>query len=403
MTDRRTFIRPLATRSIVVDVAWAVLAALVFLLPLEVELEHASFFAVLAAAGAIALRRVSPSAAMLMVVVLGIIQVGGGERPSLVDLAIFVVIGTAAVVGTRTEVILSGVLALVAGVGATFYLAVTGFRYLVLLNGPRDQAFLAMAAPVAALLGVWAGGVAVRAFRSRDRESVRRADAEAAASRAEAVATEAEATATRAIDVAESERIRADIARDVHDVVGHSLAVIIAQADSVPFLADEARVREVSATIASTARSSLVEVRQVLGHIDGSGSTTDPGSLEEIVQGIRDAGVDVDRTVRGVPVPLRPDTGTAARRVLQEMLTNALRHGAPGLPVVVRETWRSADVVLEVENVVGDGTTGGSGRGIDGMHTRLTALGGSFDAAALDDVFAARARIPFDVQGGPVR
>lgn len=189
----------------------------------------------------------------------------------------------------------------------------------------------------------------------------------------------------------------------MHDVVGHSLAVIIAQADSVPFLDDEARIRAVSATIASTARSSLVEVRQVLGHIDGSAEATGPGSLEEIVQGIRDAGVDVDRTVRGVPLALRPDTGTAARRVLQEMLTNALRHGAPGNPVVVRETWRNADLVLEVENVAGDGTTAGSGRGIDGMDSRLGALGGSFDAAVLDDVFTARARIPFDVQGGPVR
>ncbi|KQR27124.1 MULTISPECIES: sensor histidine kinase [Curtobacterium] len=403
MTERGRFLRPLATRSIAVDVAWAALAAFVFLLPIDLELEHASLAAVLSASVAIALRRISPSAAMAMVVVLGVIQVGGGERPSLVDLAMFVVIGTAAVVGTRTEVVVSGVLAVVAGAGATVYLASTGFRFLVLINGPRDQAFLAMAAPVTALLGVWAGGVAVRAFRSRDRESERRADAEAAASRAEAVATEAEATATRAIDVAESERIRADIARDVHDVVGHSLAVIIAQADSVPFLADEARIRAVSATIASTARSSLVEVRQVLGHIDGSAEATGPGSLEEIVQGIRDAGVDVDRTVRGVPLALRPDTGTAARRVLQEMLTNALRHGAPGNPVVVRETWRNADLVLEVENVAGDGTTAGSGRGIDGMDSRLGALGGSFDAAVLDDVFTARARIPFDVQGGPVR
>ncbi|OII28942.1 hypothetical protein BIV03_00905 [Curtobacterium sp. MCBA15_016] len=409
-----------------IDVAWAVFAAFVFLLPIDLELEHASFFAVLAAAGAIALRRVSPSAAMLMIVVLGIVQVGGGERPSLVDIAIFVVIGTAAVVGTRGEVIVSGLLAFVAGISATLYLALTGFRFLVLINGPRDQAFLAMAAPVTALLGVWAGGVAVRAFRSRDRESERRADAEAAASRAEAVATEAEATATRAIDVAESERIRADIARDVHDVVGHSLAVIIAQADSVPFLADEARIREVSATIASTARSSLVEVRQVLGHIDGSGASTDPGSLEEIVQGIREAGVDVDQAVRGVPVVLGPESGTAARRVLQEMLTNALRHGAPGMPVTVRETWRSADLVLEVENLVptagtvgtaapGASTVGtgpvavppvstrGSGRGLAGMQSRLTALGGSFDAAVLDDVFAARARIPFDVLGGTNR
>jgi signal transduction histidine kinase len=399
VTEGRTFIRPLATRSIVVDVVWAVVAALAFIAPIDLELEHASVLAVVAAAGAIAVRRISPSVAMLLVVALGFVQVAGGERPSLVDLAIFVVIGTTAIVGTRAEVVLSGLLAFVAGVGATLYLTVTGFRFAVLVNGPRDQAFMAMAAPAAALLAVWAGGLAVRAFRSRDRESEQRAHAEAARSRAEAVATEAEATATRAIDVAESERIRAAIARDVHDVVGHSLAVIIAQADSVPFLDDEARVREVSATIASTARSSLMEVRQVLGQIDGTGDAG-PATLDEIVQGIRDAGVTVDHTVRGVPRAFGPDAGTAARRVLQEMLTNALRHGAPGMPVTVRETWRSADLVLEVENVVGGGATGGSGRGVDGMRSRLAALDGSFDAAVLDDVFVARARIPFDNPGG---
>ena len=422
MTDRSVLIRPLATRSVVVDVVWAAVAALVFLLPLDLALEHASLLAVFAATAAIALRRVSPSAAMALVVVLGLVQVQGSERPSLVDLAVFVVIGTAAVVGSKTEVVLSGLLALVAGLVATLYLAYTGFRFTALVTGPTDQAVVVLAAPAASLVAVWAGGLAVRAFRSRNRESERRADAEAAASRAAQVATLAEETATRAIDVAEAERIRADIARDVHDVVGHSLAVIIAQADSVPFLDDEARIREVSATIASTARSSLVEVRQVLGHIDGSGAATDPGSLDEIVQGIREAGVDVDHAVRGTPVPLGPESGTAARRVLQEMLTNALRHGAPGMPVTVRETWRSADLVLEVENVVpgttdatagtavGTGpvalpapTTRGSGRGLAGMQSRLSTLGGSFDAAVLDDVFAARARIPFDVHGGTNR
>ncbi|GGL11094.1 hypothetical protein GCM10009769_31400 [Curtobacterium luteum] len=175
--------------------------------------------------------------------------------------------------------------------------------------------------------------------------------------------------------------------------------MIIAQADSVPFLADEARVREVSATIASTARSSLMEVRQVLGQIDGTGDSG-PATLDEIVQGIRDAGVPVEHAVRGGPRPFGHDAGTAARRVLQEMLTNALRHGAPGMPVTVRETWRSADLVLEVENVVGSGATGGSGRGVDGMRSRLAALDGSFDAAVLDDVFVARARIPIDIPGG---
>ncbi len=314
MTDRRTFLRPLPRRSIAADAVWALLAALVFSAPIELELEHASALAVAAATVAIALRRLSPSGALLMTVVLGFVQVAGGERPSLVDLAIAVVIGTAAVVGTRTEAVLAGVLALVAGAFGALYLATTGYRYAVLLQGPPDQVVIVLAAPALVLLSVWAIGLATRAVRSQNVESVRRADAEAAATRAEALADRAEAVATRAVDEAESERIRADIARDVHDVVGHSLAVIIAQADSVPFLDDEARIREVSATIASTARSSLVEVRQVLGHIDGSDQAAQPASFEEIVQGIREAGVTVDHAVRGTARPLGAVHGTAARR-----------------------------------------------------------------------------------------
>lgn len=428
MTDRRTFLRPLRTRSIVTDAVWAGLAALLFTAPIDLELEHASPLAVVAACVAIALRRLTPTGAMVMTVVLGAVQVTGGERPSLVDLALVVVIGTVAVVGTRTEAVVAGLLAVVAGATSSLYLARTGYRYALMLDGPRDQVVLVLAAPALVLLSVWASGLAARALRSQNAEAARRADAEAAASRAEAVADRAEAVATRAVDEAEAERIRADIARDVHDVVGHSLAVIIAQADSVPFLDDEARIREVSATIASTARSSLVEVRQVLGHIDGSDAATDPTSFEEIVRGIREAGVDVEHTVRGTARPLGAVHGTAARRVLQEMLTNALRHGVPGGAVEVRETWRSADLVLEVENGVPTSalpvggelgleelsvatgeqptaptTTRGSGRGLTGMQTRLTTIGGSFDAAVLDAVFSARARIPFDVRGGTTR
>ncbi len=124
------------TRSVVVDLLWAGLAALVSAAPIDVELEHASPLAVVIATVAIAVRRLSPSAAMTATVALGAVQVAGGERPSLVDLAIAVVIGTVAVVGTRFEAVLAGLLAVVAGASASMYLSTTGYRYALLLNGP---------------------------------------------------------------------------------------------------------------------------------------------------------------------------------------------------------------------------------------------------------------------------
>jgi len=196
------------------------------------------------------------------------------------------------------------------------------------------------------------------------------------------------------------------MARDVHDIVGHSLAVIIAQADSVQFLDDEERIRGVSATIADTARRSLAEVREVLSGTSTADADDGPEDLDAVVAQVRAAGVDLAHDVRGSRRPVDPARQVVIRRVAQEMTTNAMRHGAPGGRIRLRETWRAADVVLEVENPVarrGDvpdhsGPLGLEslrvGTGVEGMRARLAAVGGDLEAEAVDDLFTARARIP---------
>jgi signal transduction histidine kinase len=217
---------------------------------------------------------------------------------------------------------------------------------------------------------------------------------------------QAEDTAVKAVDLAQAETLRASMARDVHDIVGHSLAVIIAQADSVQFLDDEERIRGVSATIADTARRSLAEVREVLSGTSTADADDGPEDLDAVVAQVRAAGVDLAHEVRGVRRPVDPARQVVIRRVAQEMTTNAMRHGEPGGRIQLRETWRASDVVLEVENPVArrgavpdrSGPLGLEslrvGTGVEGMRARLAAVGGDLEAEPVDDLFTARARIP---------
>ncbi len=183
-------------------------------------------------------------------------------------------------------------------------------------------------------------------------------------------------------------RLRADqatLARDVHDVVGHSLAVILAQAESAQFLPDDdvARVKQTLAAIAGSARESLQDVRQVLATTADSGTTASvpEGGLDRLVEGVRSGGNDVRDAVSGTPQPLPPELDVIAFRVLQEMLTNALKHGRRGEPIHVDRDWRG-ELRIEVENVVDrDGGTAllGEGMGLPGMRRRLESVGGRLD------------------------
>jgi signal transduction histidine kinase len=232
-----------------------------------------------------------------------------------------------------------------------------------------------------ALLGLpWLAGLAVR-FAARARDS------RASQVVAEEQAAEAARATDQAREIAQLRDSQARLARDVHDAVGHSLAVILAQAESAQYLADEPdRLRQTMANIADSARASLQDVRQVL--TPGESPPQAPRALETLVAGVRSSGHEVVLRELGTHQPLPPDLEVVVYRVLQEMLTNAVKHGDRDEPAFVELHWPdgafAGELLIEVRNVVGavpDETApiATAGRGLDGMRQRLEAAGGRLD------------------------
>lgn len=330
---------------------------------------------------ALALRRLSPALALGIAWLGAVVQMAMGRPPSFGDLAIFAVLYATAAYGSRTVYWAGFASALVGALVITVYL----FAGPVFAGGGLSWQTLPLAlvllVAAAFALGLsWTIGALVRtAVRAREnREAQQRAEAETAA---------------------EQERVR--IARDMHDVVAHSLAVVIAQADGARYAAasDLAIATDALATISSTARSALADVRLLLGqlrHRQGDGPQPTIADLEELYAQVRTAGVQLRVDVDPAP-PGEPPAAVqlAVYRILQEALTNALRHGAPGGPVDVRLAWLADRVELEVRNPVAPGSQPGrSGHGIIGMRERAQLAGGRLDAADEAGAFTVRAHIP---------
>ena len=197
---------------------------------------------------------------------------------------------------------------------------------------------------------------------------------------------------------------RSRIAREMHDVVAHSLSVMIALADGAGAALERApdRSRKALDELSATGRSALADMRRVLGVLteEDAPLTPQPGSpdLGELVERFRTAGLVV-RTA-GLADPLPADTGLqlAIYRIVQESLTNALRH-APGT-LRVDVTLRSLPGHVEVE-VVDHGATvpvqdaGGAGRGLVGMRERAGVYGGTIEAGPWNDGWRVRAALPW--------
>jgi signal transduction histidine kinase len=203
------------------------------------------------------------------------------------------------------------------------------------------------------------------------------------------------------------------LARDVHDVVGHSLAVILAQAESGQYLDDTVKLKKTLQTIATSARSSLQDVRQVLSSTqDTTMVDGDADPFDSLIAGVRGSGHEIVATELGTPRQLPREAAAVAYRVFQEMLTNAIKHGRRDQPIVAERHWPAAQPAggvadtlrIEVTNMTeASGHQGAdAGRGLDGMRQRLEAIGGHLDVRRREQpagiTFTVTAYVP--VRGG---
>lgn len=365
----------------------------------EAETSLAHYLIAVGMGVAVSMHRREPTLALALVWIACGIQVISGFDIMLVQLGVMLVAYGAARFGSTLAVWASGLsLPLAYGIGAVYVLrrgtelaTMLGVSTLAQQNLP-PMLVLAVSAAVP-LAMPWLIGIALR-MRDRARTS-REEHLQAEQNRAAAVTGRVQAE-----EVARVREEQARLARDVHDVVGHSLAVILAQSESARFLPDEnpARLKETMANIADSARESLGDVRRVLSTARDERPAPPPGGLDSLIAGVRAAGTTLLSTITGLPQPLPPEFAVVAYRVLQEMLTNALKHGIAGEPVIVDLTW-AGGLEITVTNRA-ETSTGGSGQGVDGMRRRLTAVGGSLAVGQHGDSYVAHAWLPLQRDDG---
>lgn len=200
---------------------------------------------------------------------------------------------------------------------------------------------------------------------------------------------------------------RARIARELHDVVAHQMTVMTIQAEGARRVANGADPRVVEAldTIRATGRSALTEMRRVVGLLrsdDGEAEIAPLPRLDDVdvlVDQVRAAGVPVELDVRGEVRPLADGAELSAFRVVQESLTNSVRHGGPDVAASVCLDYREDQLEVLVEDngrgVVAPG--GDEGHGLIGMRERVAVLGGDFEAGPRPGGgFRVRACIPLE-------
>ncbi|RBY75021.1 sensor histidine kinase [Blastococcus sp. TF02-09] len=190
---------------------------------------------------------------------------------------------------------------------------------------------------------------------------------------------------------------RARIARELHDVVAHSLSVVIAQADGGRYAgkADPTAATDALEAIAATGRQALTDMRSLLGVLrEGGGEEYAPqpdvAAIPALVEDVRASGLDVDLIVEGEPRPLAAGPQLAAYRIVQESLTNVLKHAGPASRAWVRLQWRPDALELSVLDdgrgasaalLSADGAPpDGDGQGLRGMRERAQLHRGRLEA-----------------------
>ncbi|MFC4949769.1 sensor histidine kinase [Pseudonocardia sp. GCM10023141] len=222
---------------------------------------------------------------------------------------------------------------------------------------------------------------------------------------AELLAVELERARSAERTLAERNRL----ARELHDSVGHALTVTTLQAGAAARVldSDPAFVTRALDAIAEAGRTALDELDHVLGLLrDGEGAIArrvaqpDLGDLDALLASTRATGVDVAAQVVSGPVAVPPAVSREAYRIVQEGLTNALRHAGP-VPVTVRVATTADAVELLLTNPVdpAPGTRTGGGRGLAGMRERVGVLRGELTAGLDGPLWRVAVRLPLDGRG----
>jgi signal transduction histidine kinase len=202
---------------------------------------------------------------------------------------------------------------------------------------------------------------------------------------------------------------RARIARELHDMVGHALNLMVIQSGGAQrvFESRPELVRESLASIEATGRQALTEMERMLGMLRGTEASDEslspqPGlsDVDTLAARVSEAGLPVDVTIEGAPVALPASIDLSAYRIIQEALTNALKHAGPAR-AGVHIRYLSDSLELEIvddghgASRDGVGDDRGGGRGLVGMNERVGLFGGELSAAPrLEGGFRVHARLP---------
>jgi signal transduction histidine kinase len=198
---------------------------------------------------------------------------------------------------------------------------------------------------------------------------------------------------------------RGRIARELHDVIAHNVSMMVVQAGAAARIleGDQPDVRTALSAIEGGGRETVDEMRRLIGVVrsdDGLALTPQPtlADLEQLVEKVREAGLRAELRIEGERQPLPPGIDLSAYRIVQEALTNTLKHAGPARAVV---TVRYATGAVEVEVVDdgdGSGDGSGTGNGLIGMRERVSLWGGELDAGRVGGGgWSVRARLPLGV------
>ena len=321
-----------------------------------------SAVATVAAAGALAWRRSRPATSYAVMVSGSLVVTLTEHYIGLLSVLMLFSLYSLAAHGRRRDALI--------GLGG----GVLCFVGLALLDVP-DLGTSVLLQSLALLVAAWAVGDAIRSRRQAQREQV--------------------------IAAVTEERLR--IARDLHDVVAHSMSLIAVQAGVGAHVirTDPDAAEHSLEVIADTSRKALEQTRSMLGMLrettedDTRPPTQGLDDVDSLIEDVRRAGLDVELFRTGTPPELDPAVSLTAYRVVQESLTNVIKHSAADIAHVTITTddgWLGIEVADPGPPRVGD--SNGSGHGLTGLEERTRLVGGTFEAKRRGDGFLVHAVLP---------